>query len=40
MAIGELYSQMAERFTGAPVPRIENARQEILDALTPFGIVL
>lgn len=39
MAIGELYSQMAERFTGVPVPRIEHARQEILDALSPFGIV-
>ncbi len=39
MAIGDLYREMAEKFTGAPVPRIENARQEILDALTPLGIV-
>ncbi len=39
MAIGELYSQMAERLTGSAVPRIENARQEILDALSSFGIV-
>lgn len=39
LAIGELYREMAERLTGATVPRIEHARQEILDALTPYGIV-
>jgi len=39
MAIGELYRNMAERLTGAAVPRIEHARQEILDALAPYGIV-
>jgi len=39
MAIGDLYRDMAERLTGAAVPRIENARQEILDALTPYGLV-
>lgn len=39
MAIGELYRDMAERLTGARVPEIENARQEILDALSSFGIV-
>ena len=39
MAIGELYRDMAERLTGAAVPRIEHARQEILDALAPYGIV-
>lgn len=40
MAIGELYREMAERLTGCTVPRIEHARQEILEALTPYGIVL
>jgi phosphoribosylaminoimidazole-succinocarboxamide synthase len=39
MAIGELYRDMAERLTGAAVPRIAHARQEILDALAPYGIV-
>lgn len=39
MAIGDLYRDMAERLTGAAVPRIEHARQEILDALAPYGIV-
>jgi phosphoribosylaminoimidazole-succinocarboxamide synthase len=39
MAIGELYRDMAERLTGAAAPRIEHARQEILDALAPYGIV-
>ena len=39
MAIGELYRDMAERLTGAAVPRIEHARQEILDSLSPYGIV-
>jgi phosphoribosylaminoimidazole-succinocarboxamide synthase len=39
MAIGELYRDIAERLTGATVPRIEHARQEILDALVPYGIV-
>ncbi len=39
MAIGDLYREMAERLTGGTVPRIEHARQEILDALAPYGIV-
>ena len=39
MTIGDLYRDMAERLTGSPVPRIERARQEILDALAPYGIV-
>ncbi len=39
MAIGDLYREMAERLTGNAVPRIEHARQEILDALAPYGIV-
>ncbi len=39
MAIGDLYCDMAERLTGTAVPKVVNARQEILDALTPYGIV-
>ena len=39
MATGDLYRDMAEKLTGAPMPKIENARQEILDALNPYGIV-
>ncbi len=39
MAISELYCDVAERLTDNPVPKIENARQEILDALSPYGIV-
>jgi phosphoribosylaminoimidazole-succinocarboxamide synthase len=40
MAIGDLYREMAEKLTGSSVPRIEHARQEILDAMSAFGIVL
>jgi phosphoribosylaminoimidazole-succinocarboxamide synthase len=39
MAMGKLYRDMAEHLTGNPVPEIEHARQEILDALAPYGIV-
>ncbi len=39
MTIGELYRDIAECLTGKPVPRIGHARQEILDALAPYGIV-
>jgi phosphoribosylaminoimidazole-succinocarboxamide synthase len=39
MAVSELYCDIAERLTDSPVPKIENARQEILDALSPYGIV-
>jgi len=39
MATSELYMDIAERLIGKPVPQIENARQEILDALGPYGVI-
>jgi phosphoribosylaminoimidazole-succinocarboxamide synthase len=39
MAVSELYNNTAEQLTGKPMPKIENAREEILEALAPFGIV-
>ena len=39
MATSDLYKNTAEKLTGKPVPEITNARQEILDALTAYGIV-
>ncbi|NWK54693.1 phosphoribosylaminoimidazolesuccinocarboxamide synthase [Verrucomicrobiaceae bacterium N1E253] len=39
MATSELYKSTAEQLTGTAVPAIENARQEILDALSAYGIV-
>lgn len=39
MATSELYKSTAEKLTGEPVPEITNARQEILEALSSYGIV-
>lgn len=39
MDVSELYCDVAEQLTGSPVPEIENARQEILDALSPYGLI-
>lgn len=39
MATSELYKNTAEQLTGKPLAKIVNARQEILDSLTEFGIV-
>ena len=39
MATSELYNKTAEQLTGKPMPKISNAREEILDALRPFGII-
>jgi len=39
MATSDLYKSTAEKLTGQPVPKITNARQEILDALSAYGIV-
>lgn len=39
MATSALYKGTAEKLTGKPMPEISDARQEILDALLPFGIV-
>ena len=39
MATSRLYCEIAERLTGKPVPKIENARQEVVDALAPYGLI-
>lgn len=39
MATSDLYTGTAEKLTGRPMPEIANARQEILDSLSAFGIV-
>ena len=39
MAVSELYKNTSQKLTGMPVPEVENARQEILDSLSIFGIV-
>lgn len=39
MATSELYKTKAEQLIGKPMPEIGNARQEILEALSAYGIV-
>ena len=39
MAVSDLYKTTAEKLTGKPVPQVENARQEIIDALGAYGLV-
>ncbi len=39
MAVSKLYSETAEQLTGKPVPKVENARQEIIDSLAQFGLI-
>ena len=39
MKVSETYKNIAETITGQPVPKIENARQEILDSLSSYGLV-
>ncbi|MGB2351900.1 MAG: phosphoribosylaminoimidazolesuccinocarboxamide synthase [Akkermansiaceae bacterium] len=39
MAVSEVYTNTAERLIGKPVPKVGNAREEILEALSAFGIV-
>lgn len=39
MATSDLYKDTAQKLIGEPVPEISNARQEILDALSGYGIV-
>jgi len=39
MATSDLYKTIAEQLTGKSVPKIENAREEILAGLVPLGIV-
>lgn len=39
MEVSETYAAIAEQITGKPVPKIHNAREEILDSLNQYGIV-
>ncbi|MGB2402941.1 MAG: phosphoribosylaminoimidazolesuccinocarboxamide synthase [Akkermansiaceae bacterium] len=39
MAVSELYNKTAEQLTGKSMPKIENAREEIIEALASFGVV-
>jgi phosphoribosylaminoimidazole-succinocarboxamide synthase len=39
MQTSALYRGLAEQITGQPVPNIENAREEIIEALIPYGII-
>ena len=39
MATSEVYTSTAERLTGKAVPKVGNAREEILDTLSAYGIV-
>ena len=39
MATSDLYKNVAEQLTGVAVAEVGNAREEILDALSAYGIV-
>jgi phosphoribosylaminoimidazole-succinocarboxamide synthase len=39
MQISALYRGLSEKIIGQPVPNIENAREEIIEALMPYGII-
>jgi phosphoribosylaminoimidazole-succinocarboxamide synthase len=39
MKVSRTYTQIAEKITGVPVPEIRDARGEILESLTPYGLV-
>ncbi len=39
METSKLYRRLAEQITGKPLPQVENARAEILEALMPYGII-
>jgi len=39
MATSDLYKNLAEQFTGKPVPQITNAREEILESLSAYGLL-
>lgn len=38
MEDSRVYTGMAEKITGGPLPKIKNAREEILDALSGYGL--
>jgi len=39
MKVAETYAAMTQKITGKPLPRIENAKAEITDALAGYGLV-
>ncbi|MDC7224293.1 MAG: phosphoribosylaminoimidazolesuccinocarboxamide synthase, partial [Spirochaetales bacterium] len=39
MDVSRLYTDLAEKITGAPLDRSESPKQDILDALSPLGLV-
>ena len=39
MATSRIYTQMAELITGKPLPKVEDARGEIIQALSEYGLV-
>ncbi|MFT4303516.1 MAG: phosphoribosylaminoimidazolesuccinocarboxamide synthase [Candidatus Woesearchaeota archaeon] len=39
METSDLYKTLAEHITGRPIPIIDNPRQEIIEALIPYGII-
>jgi phosphoribosylaminoimidazole-succinocarboxamide synthase len=39
MEVSETYRDLAEQITEQPVPKIENAREEILDSLAGYGLI-
>jgi phosphoribosylaminoimidazole-succinocarboxamide synthase len=39
MEVSKLYKDVAEKITGKPIPKIENAKQEIISSLEPFGVI-
>jgi len=40
MNVSEVYTKMAESIIGKPIPVIEDARVEILDALNSYGVII
>lgn len=39
MEVSKVYRDITEKIIGAPVPKIENPKEEILESLVPYGIV-
>jgi len=39
LEVSGLYTGLAKEITGKPIPAIENAKEEIVDALAPLGII-
>lgn len=39
MEVSNVYAGMAERITGKPISKIKNARQEIIESLSGYGVI-